>query len=85
MNRSCKEREKTNRIRIQPLEHTGFKWQDSKPKPREFPSRRERRRSTVIDKVKEISGLDTFDKALNGKLCFVLRLLRRVLFKMVGK
>ena len=30
----------------------------------------ERRRSTVFDKVKEISGLETFDKPLNGKTKF---------------
>ena len=67
MNRSRKERQKTNRIGVEPYEYTGLKSQEnSKSKPRE------RRRSTVIDKVKEISGLETFDKSLTGKLFSVL-------------
>ena len=57
MNRSCKEREKINRIGADPLEYTGFISQNKNSKL----NRRERRRSTVIDKVKEISGLDTFE------------------------
>ena len=61
MNRSCKERRKINRNSVEPYEYTGLKSQEnSKSKPRE------RRRSNVIDKVKEISGLETFDKPLNG-------------------
>ena len=68
MNRSCKERETINRTtKIEPLEYTGLISQNAYKKSKS----RERRRSTVIDKVKEISGLDTFDKALNGKLFFI--------------
>ena len=63
MNRSCKERNKINRIDAEPYEYTGLKSQEnSKSRPRE------RRRSTVIEKVKEISGLETFDKHLSGEL-----------------
>ena len=63
MNRSCKESQKMNRINVEPYEYTGLKSQEnSKSRPRE------RRRSTVIEKVKEISGLETFDKHLSGKL-----------------
>ena len=69
MNRSCKERETINRTtKIEPLEYTGLISQNAYKKSKS----RERRRSTVIDKVKEISGLDTFDKALNGKLFFAV-------------
>ena len=68
MNRSCKERETINRTtKIEPLEYTGLISQNAYKKSKS----RERRRSTVIEKVKEISGLDTFDKALNGKLFFI--------------
>jgi len=67
MNRSCKERQKINQIGVEPYEYTGLKTQEnSKSKPRE------RRRSTVIAKVKEISGLETFDKSLTGKLFCML-------------
>ena len=67
MNRSCKERQKINQIGVKPYEYTGLKSQEnSKSKPRE------RRRSTVIAKVKEISGLETFDKSLTGKLFCML-------------
>ena len=63
MNRSCKESQKMNRIDVEPYEYTGLKSQEnSKSRPRE------RRRSTVIEKVKEISGLETFDKHLSGEL-----------------
>ena len=63
MNRSCKESQKMNRINVEPYEYTGLKSQEnSKSRPRE------RRRSTVIEKVKEISGLETFDKHLSGEL-----------------
>ena len=63
MNRSCKESQKMNRIDVEPYEYTGLKSQEnSKSRPRE------RRRSTVIEKVKELSGLETFDKHLSGEL-----------------
>ena len=63
MNGSCKETEKINRIGVERLEYTGLISQNKNSKL----NRRERCRSTVIAKVKEISGLDTFDKALNGE------------------
>ena len=68
MNRSCKinEKKKINRIAVEPLEYTGLMSnENSKSKLQE------RRRSTVFDKVKEISGLETFDKPLNGKTKFL--------------
>ena len=61
MNGSCKEREKINRIRVESFEYTGLISQNKNSKL----NRRERRISTAIDKVKEISDLVTFDKALN--------------------
>ena len=71
MNKNCKriDNYKINRIGAQrlepqPFEYNGLLLNNRTSKPQE------RRRSSVFKKVKEISGLESIDQPLYGKLMF---------------